>query len=181
MSEEQEERQAQGEEGHELGVRRWHSVPLPMHLFGSLLLQNPLQSKVESFARHLSSKHHEYLDFAGRPDQGCVYHAETLWHKGQPGAEVGDGIVGILQRSAQHWKTRGQSYIMHMRQGEGRKRSGVSHESTSAGQVGKQNNLRSKSFGRLTLSCPLRISPCETCCRKIETKFSKNSSSSEPA
>lgn len=100
MSKEQEQRQAEREKRHELGVRRRHPVSFPMHLWRSFLLQYPLQSKAENFAGNLSAEHEENLDFAGRPDQGRVRNAEALGNEGEPGAEVGYGVVWILRASA---------------------------------------------------------------------------------
>ena len=100
MSKKQEQCQAQREEGNELGMRGWHPVSLPMHLLRSFLFQYAFQGEIKSLACHLPAEHHEDLDFAGRPDQRCVDDAEALGNEGQPGAEVGNGIIGVLGRSA---------------------------------------------------------------------------------
>lgn len=97
MSQQEEKRQAQREKGHELCVRRRHAVTLAVHLFRPLLLQKALQAEIQRFAGHLAAEHQEDLDFARRPDQRGVDDAEPLRHERQPGAEVGNGIVRILE------------------------------------------------------------------------------------
>ena len=96
MSEEQEQCQAQRKERNELGMRRGHPIAFPMHLLWSLLLQYPLQNKIQSLTCHLPSKHRKDLDFASRPDQTRVDHAEALGNERQVCAEIGNWIIGVL-------------------------------------------------------------------------------------
>ena len=62
----------------------------------SLRLDQPLEQKVERLAAHLSGEHEQDLDLARGPDQGHVDDAEGLRDEGEPGAEVGDGVVRVL-------------------------------------------------------------------------------------
>lgn len=44
----------------------------------------------------MAGEHEEDLDLARGPDQGHVDDAEGLGEEGEPGAEVGYGVVGVL-------------------------------------------------------------------------------------
>ena len=44
----------------------------------------------------MSGKHEEDFDLARRPDEGHVDYAERLGDEGEPGAEVGEGVGGVL-------------------------------------------------------------------------------------
>ena len=76
-----------------------------MHLNRSLLLQDAFEDEVEHLAGHLSGEHEQDLDFAGRPDQRGINDAETLGHERQPGAEVGDRVIGVLEASEEALRT----------------------------------------------------------------------------
>ena len=64
--------------------------------FGSFLFYKSFQEEIKRFATHLSGEHEEDLDLARRPDERHVDYAERLRDEGEPGAEVGDGVGGVL-------------------------------------------------------------------------------------
>lgn len=45
----------------------------------------------------MAGEHEEDFDFAGGPYQGYVDDAEGLGYEGEPGAEVGEGVGGVLR------------------------------------------------------------------------------------
>jgi len=98
VPDEQEERDRDAPEGHELGVRARHAVALAVDAAGALFLDQPLEGKVGGLAGELAGEGERYLSLAGRPDEGCVDDAEGLGEEGEPGADVGDVIVGILDK-----------------------------------------------------------------------------------
>ena len=82
VTEQQEEGEVDGEEGHELGVGRRHSIAFTEHLCStcqlgsngptdvtptlrSLLLNDSLQDKVQTLTGHLANKHQDHLDLSG--------------------------------------------------------------------------------------------------------------------
>jgi hypothetical protein len=71
-----------------------------MHLLGALFFEYSFQGEIEGFASQLSAEHEEDFDFAGRPDEGRIDHAEALRDKSQPGAEVRYWITWILKMLA---------------------------------------------------------------------------------
>ena len=64
--------------------------------FRPLLLNQPLQRKVHHLAAQLPRKHEHHLCFARGEDERDVRDAETLRNEREPGAEVGDGVRGVL-------------------------------------------------------------------------------------
>ena len=122
MSQEEEKGKGSGEVGEELSVGGGHAVAFSIHLytqnfalatrvhpavrfrefwerlgtFGSFLFYKSFQEEIKRFATHLSGEHEEDLDLARRPDERHVDYAERLRDEGEPGAEVGDGVGGVL-------------------------------------------------------------------------------------
>ncbi|KAL8784125.1 MAG: hypothetical protein Q9195_009169 [Heterodermia aff. obscurata] len=78
MTKEEEEGQGDGEEGGELGVGGGHA------------------REIQHFTPELAKPHEHDLGFAGRPYKRRVDNAESLRDEGEPGAEIGNRIVGIL-------------------------------------------------------------------------------------
>ena len=70
--------------------------------FRSLCFYKALEEEVEGLAAHLAGEHEQDLDLAGGPDQSYVDYAEGLGHEGKPGAEVGYGVVGVLEGGCEH-------------------------------------------------------------------------------
>ena len=66
------------------------------HTRRPFLLDQPLQEKIQELTPKLPNAHEHDLGFAGGPYQGRVDDAESLGHEGEPGAEVGYWVVGIL-------------------------------------------------------------------------------------
>lgn len=96
MPNEEEQRERYREVGEELGVRGGHAVAFAVHLFRPLLLNQPLEQKIERLAPHLSSEHEQDFHFARCPYQRHVDDAEGLRCEREPGAEVGYGIVRVV-------------------------------------------------------------------------------------
>ena len=65
--------------------------------FRSLCFYEALEEEVEGLAAHLAGEHEEDLNLAGGPYQGDVDYAEGLGDEGEPGAEVGYEVVGVLE------------------------------------------------------------------------------------
>ena len=65
--------------------------------FRSLCFDEALEEEVEGLAAHLAGEHEEDLNLARGPYQGHVDYAERLWDEGEPGTEVGYGVVGVLE------------------------------------------------------------------------------------
>lgn len=63
---------------------------------GSLLFDDAFEGEVDGFAGELAGEHEKDFGFAGGPDEGDVDDAEGLGDEGEPGAEVGDGVGGVL-------------------------------------------------------------------------------------
>ena len=61
-----------------------------------LLPHGPLDGEIQRFAAHLPREHQGDFDLARRPYQDHVGCAEFLRDQGQPGAEVGDAVGGVL-------------------------------------------------------------------------------------
>lgn len=98
MADEEEEGHGDGPEGDELGVAAGHAIALsgPVDPRRSFLLDEALEEKIDGLAAQLAGKHEHDLGLAGGPDQGYVDDTEGLGDEGEPGAEVGDWIGGVL-------------------------------------------------------------------------------------
>lgn len=59
-----------------------------------------LQHPIEGFTCHLTCEHEANFDLTIRPYQRGIHNTKSLRHKGQPGAEVGDAVRGVLAGSA---------------------------------------------------------------------------------
>ena len=122
VSQEEEKGKGSGEVSEELGVGGGHAIAFAVHLyaqnislatrlhpavrlreylerlgtFGSFLFYKSFQEEIKRFATQLSGEHEEDLDLARRPDERHVDYAERLGDEGEPGAEVGEGVGGVL-------------------------------------------------------------------------------------
>lgn len=98
MPHQQKERHGHGPKGDELGVAAGHAVALAgaVDARRALLLDDALQGKVDGLAGELAGEHEDDLSLAGGPDQGRVDDAKGLGHEGEPGAEVGYWVGGVL-------------------------------------------------------------------------------------
>ena len=96
MPHQQEQPQTHSEVSHELRMAARHAIPLAIHHARPLLPDQALEREVEGFAGHLPGEHEEDLDFAGGVEEGHVDDAEGLRDQGQPGAEVGERVRGVV-------------------------------------------------------------------------------------
>lgn len=96
MPHQQKQPQTHGKIAHELRMAARHTIPLPIHHPGPLLPDQALEREVEGLAGHLAREHEEDLDFAGGVEEGDVDDAEGLRDEGQPGAEVGERVRGVV-------------------------------------------------------------------------------------
>lgn len=94
----QEQRHGHSPKGDELGVAAGHAVTLARAVDArrAFPLDDALQGKVDGLAAELACEHEDDFGFAGGPDQGRVDDAEGLGHEGEPGAEVGYWVGGVL-------------------------------------------------------------------------------------
>lgn len=98
VAHQQEQRHGHGPEGDELRVAAGHAIAFSglVDALGPLFFDEALEGEVDGLAGKLAGEHEHDLGFARGPDQGDVDDAEGLGHEGQPGAEVGDGVGGVL-------------------------------------------------------------------------------------
>lgn len=91
VTEEEEQREGDGEEGDKLCMRGWHSIALSMHFWAwlvcasnmevavhttrSLLPNVALEDPIERFAGHLAREHETDLNFAVGPYQRGIHDA----------------------------------------------------------------------------------------------------------
>ena len=74
--------------------------------FRPLLADPALEREIERLARHLAREHEQDLDFARRPDERHIGHAEALRDQGEPGGRVGYGVRRVLEDDV-----RGRVYV----------------------------------------------------------------------
>ena len=66
------------------------------HTGRPLFLDQPFQREIQHFTTELAEAHEHDLGLARRPYQSRVDDAESLRDEGEPGAEIGNWVVGIL-------------------------------------------------------------------------------------
>jgi hypothetical protein len=64
-----------------------------------LFLEMALQDPVDGFTSHLTRKHQPNFNLAIAPYQCRIDECECLRYEGQPCAQVGDGVGGVLRPS----------------------------------------------------------------------------------
>lgn len=96
VAHEEEQDQEDGPEGEELRVGGGHAVALAVDAARSFLLDETLQGEIGGLAAELTQEHEGNFDLASGPDEGSVYDAEGLGQEGEPCAEKGEGIFGVL-------------------------------------------------------------------------------------
>lgn len=93
---EQEQRQRNAPVRDELRMGARHAVPLAVDPARPLLLDQPLEDKVERLAAELADEHEDDLGFARGEHEGRVDDDEGLREEGEVGANEGEVVVGVL-------------------------------------------------------------------------------------
>lgn len=96
VSHQQEQRQRHAPVRDKLRVRARHAVPLAVDPARPLLLDQPLEDKVERLAAELADEHEGDLGLARGEDEGRVDDDEGLREEGEVGADEGEVVVGVL-------------------------------------------------------------------------------------
>lgn len=98
MAHKQEQSKRDTPECDKLRVRAGHSIPLAVYPPRPLLLDKPLESKVDGLTGELARKHEGDLYLAGEEDQCSVDDAEGLREEGEVRAYEGEFIMRVLIR-----------------------------------------------------------------------------------